>query len=427
MTRNFAGKFSRTLVVLSCLALLVTSSLSFVGVRAQDCTEVTATKDNVPPDIDAPEDHSVDLGTLADGDCRKVVRQGVKDNDPGTFIDEAEIECGIQGDSYEIGIKFKLETPLCVSVETDFSGNSDVDLIFLPDFTDENRSDDFPQGFKIFRGSLNGTGVKEKVKSVLLPAGSYHVVLSNYTDSPMADITVIIRASSQGPCEVFPARYENVTFRDGPSEADAWACGNSDITTLSASQRDNFAMATRITPLSYPATLTAVRLNYPIITQNSPSPQPINILVYTDPTGEGTGPSGDPMVNESANLSTNTILIETFQLPNPITITQGDFYVGVFAQGSSNGRAPIFYTSIPDYKLTYISTDGIKTWSGPIIFRTSGGEEIIANGYVGGVITNGGAPALANPQSKVRPNRVSQTVVLPAERLERPPFLLVEK
>jgi hypothetical protein len=369
------------------------------------CTELMGDGMNTGIVIDGP-DNSRDLGTLTSGSCFRVTELMVSNSGAGEFVDEAEVECQLGGDPYERWYKFKLESPLCVSVEVTFSNSmSDVDLLLFADFPADMPNPDYPQNIKIFRGSLNSTGVTERIRSVLLPAGSYHVAVSNFTgDSPVTDITTTIRASATGECTVFPARFENATTRD-LGNINAIFCGVTDITGGLA-LADNFAVANRITPLSFPATLTAVQVLVFNRQQGNPiSGKPFRLLVYTDPSGAGAGPSGDPVVNEQRNLGQAGILT-TFQLTNPITIQQGDFYVATFFDGPHNGRGPVYYTQIPDARITYISQNGITNWRGPISFRTQAGETVIANAYIGGVFTSGGMPAAKT--QVVKANRVHQ-------------------
>jgi hypothetical protein len=409
--------------MLGWLMLLVVGSIPGEGelnATAQgSCTELSGDGSNTGPVIDGP-DRSRDLGALSDGSCLRITERGVRSTGVGVTVDELEIDC-LLPDVYERWYKFSIPASaprgLCVSVEATFSNTaSDVDVLLFVDFQIQNS--DYPQGIKMFRGALNLAGIMEKIGPVLLPPGSYHLGVSNFIDSPQTDITITIAASTIGRCQALPARVESLTS-DGRI-VDRVFCSTFDLSELPL--ENNLAVANRITPPSYPATLEAVQV---VVSnrqgQRDVSGQPFKLLVYTDPTGAGRGPVGAPVVNELRNLGATDVLT-SFPLANPITIPQGDFYVGAFFEGAHNGRGPLFYTQIPEVRPTFISRMGITNWRGPLVLRDQAGRDAFANAYAGGILRTEGpvsAPDLVIRQLAVFPPnpargetvRVSFTIV----------------
>jgi hypothetical protein len=383
------------LVVLGCFALLATSRAPMTGVstvQAQGgCTTVTDPGGNTGP---TPEGmmKSLDLGEVSAGQCFEVTAKGVSNTDMGEFLDEAEIECELGGDGYERWYTFKIpesaQKGICVLIEITFTARmADIDALLTATIDDPIN---FPQGVKIFRGTLNPPGAPEKIGPVLLLPGTYHLGVSNFVgDSPKTDITTKFTFATTGECQVLPARFENATTQ-AEGNIDAIFCGVTDLAVTTPV--NDSAIANCITPPSYPATLKAIDiLIFNIQGQPTAAGAPYRLLVYTDRTGAGMGPSGTPALNEQRNLGDAGILTR-FRLNTPITITEGDFYVGMFFQGAHRGRSPLFYTSFPNYDITYSSRGGITAWQGPIRFLDDDMKPTIpAQAYVGAVLQLGAA------------------------------------
>lgn len=123
-----------------------------------------------------------------------------------------------------------------------------------------------------------------------------------------------------------------------------------DGVTESGLLQDGLAIAQRLTPPSYPATLQKIRVQFARF-QNQPDPtgQPITLLIYADPSGSGQIPANAPLtrVNVTVPGISLTSFFE-FTINNGPTLASGDFYVGYQTASPHQGVGVTFDTNNPD-------------------------------------------------------------------------------
>ena len=115
----------------------------------------------------------------------------------------------------------------------------------------------------------------------------------------------------------------------------------------------------RLTPASYPATVTQVSILWASF-QNFPQGTPINVVAGANPGGtatiDGTSLQITPAVSGPAPAQGQ---FTTYTLTNPVTITSGDFVVGFQVPTEPAGSFPIATDTTPPAKsLSYVSNDG---------------------------------------------------------------------
>jgi hypothetical protein len=121
----------------------------------------------------------------------------------------------------------------------------------------------------------------------------------------------------------------------------------------------NAEFVNRLTPPSYPATLTALQIYFGNRANGLAQGQPITLVVLTNPSGSAifsTGSAGLENVYTSSVLAVQTF--STYTLPTPITITSGDFVVG-FGTPNPAGLFPADEDQVTKSQgRSYVSTDG---------------------------------------------------------------------
>ncbi len=110
----------------------------------------------------------------------------------------------------------------------------------------------------------------------------------------------------------------------------------------------------RLTPPSYPATLTSVLIFFGAFTGVSPG-NPFTVIVGTDP-------SGNPNIDGLSFQSTPAMIqglnqFNTYNVPN-VTINSGDFVVGMIFTNAPGSNPFILDTTPPSQQRSYRSVDG---------------------------------------------------------------------
>lgn len=120
----------------------------------------------------------------------------------------------------------------------------------------------------------------------------------------------------------------------------------------------------RLTPASYPATLTQVSILWASF-QSFPAGTPINIVAGAN-TGGGTNIDGISLQSVAATsgpASAGGGSFTTYTLPNPVTITAGDFVVGFQVPTEPNNSFPIAVDTDTTLNRSYTSTNGGANFS----------------------------------------------------------------
>ncbi|MBZ5534925.1 MAG: hypothetical protein LAO31_03135 [Acidobacteriia bacterium] len=129
----------------------------------------------------------------------------------------------------------------------------------------------------------------------------------------------------------------------------------------------------RLRPLRYPSKLTKIRIySTQWSTSQNPVGQTVRLIAFADPSRSGNPPSPTPqfLVDQQGTISGSNGFME-FTVPNPPTITSGDWYVGF--QHPSTGTAVLasINTSGLPQQASFISADGGGTFAGPYILPTT--------------------------------------------------------
>lgn len=129
----------------------------------------------------------------------------------------------------------------------------------------------------------------------------------------------------------------------------------------------------RLSPSRYPSKLTKIRVYSTQWAQTqNPIGQTIRLIAFADPSGSGNPPSPTPqfLVDQQGTISGSNGFME-FTVPNPPTITSGDWYVGF--QHPSTGTAVLasINTSGPPRQASFISMNGGAAFTGPFILPST--------------------------------------------------------
>jgi hypothetical protein len=131
---------------------------------------------------------------------------------------------------------------------------------------------------------------------------------------------------------------------------------------------DGLLLVTRLTPASYPVTVTKIRL-YFVKFRNQPDPvgQQIRLVAFTDPQGAGKPPQRPRMlVDRQVTIPT---LREFVDFPvDGVRLDRGDLYVGYQAPRPANGVGFATDTSGPPFERGFWSEDDGATFYGPLEF-----------------------------------------------------------
>ncbi|HQR34175.1 MAG TPA: putative Ig domain-containing protein, partial [Blastocatellia bacterium] len=117
----------------------------------------------------------------------------------------------------------------------------------------------------------------------------------------------------------------------------------------------------RLTPLSYPATLTAIQLRFDSF-QNIPAGTALTLRTGVNPTGS-TNINGISLTGQAATAGT-VGQFNTYTLTTPVTINSGDFVIGFSITAPSGSGAEGLDTTNPQGR-SYKSTDGGATFGAP--------------------------------------------------------------
>jgi hypothetical protein len=115
----------------------------------------------------------------------------------------------------------------------------------------------------------------------------------------------------------------------------------------------------RLTPPSYPATLTAVEIYFGNRATGYPVNAGITLVAATNPSGSASFSSASAGVVNAYTAGIAAVgAFNTYTLPTPITITSGDFVVG-FSVSDPAGIYPADEDqSTPSQGRSYVSSDG---------------------------------------------------------------------
>jgi len=146
-------------------------------------------------------------------------------------------------------------------------------------------------------------------------------------------------------------------------------------------------LVNRLTPASYPATLTTLQIYFGNRTTGLSQGAPITLVVLTNPSGSSIISTGSAGLE---NLYTSTVAglnaFNVYTLPTPVTITSGDFVVG-FAVPDPAGMFPADEDQVTASQgRSYVSSNG-TTFSVIDSFGTS----LAGNFGIRAAVTAGGS------------------------------------
>jgi len=135
---------------------------------------------------------------------------------------------------------------------------------------------------------------------------------------------------------------------------------------------DGLVLVTRLTPPSYPVTVTRIRLYFTKFRdQPDPVGQRIRLLAFTDPQGAGKPPRSPRLLVD--RQVTIPALREFVDFPvDGLRVDSGDVYVGYQAPRPANGVGFATDTSGPPFERGFWSEDDGATFYGPLEF--TGGQ-----------------------------------------------------
>jgi hypothetical protein len=122
--------------------------------------------------------------------------------------------------------------------------------------------------------------------------------------------------------------------------------------------RDQVHFVNRITPLSYPATLTGVHIFFGRRAEQLMKDSAITILAGTNPSGTS-DISGSLLVRTSAKVlfTSSSNDFNHYEVKPPVTINSGDFVIG-FVTKNEPDHFPVAYDQTFARGRSYLSTDG---------------------------------------------------------------------
>ncbi|MBI3949542.1 MAG: hypothetical protein HY314_03700 [Acidobacteria bacterium] len=140
---------------------------------------------------------------------------------------------------------------------------------------------------------------------------------------------------------------------------------------------DDLIVVNRLTPPDYPTTLESIRVVIPSV-DGAPDPEggQITLLVYTDPSGVGQPPGGQPAFSEAVTI-TRVESFMTFTVPTDLTVESGDFYVGYQVEAPASGVGFALDTSNPQ-RCTFLSRNDGRTFQRAVIEGVEGNTLIRA-------------------------------------------------
>jgi hypothetical protein len=135
---------------------------------------------------------------------------------------------------------------------------------------------------------------------------------------------------------------------------------------------DGLVLVTRLTPPSYPVTVSRIRLYFTKFRdQPDPVGQRIRLLAFTDPQGAGKPPRSPRLLVD--RQVTIPALREFVDFPvDGLRVDSGDVYVGYQAPRPANGVGFATDTSGPPFERGFWSEDDGATFYGPLEF--TGGQ-----------------------------------------------------
>lgn len=164
--------------------------------------------------------------------------------------------------------------------------------------------------------------------------------------------------------------------------------GGSFNNTVGFQGAGNAVFVNRLTPPSYPATLTAIQIYFGNRANGLPVNTTFTLVAATNPSGSASfsATTLDVLNLYSAGIA-GVGVFNVYTLPTPVTITSGDFVVGFLTQDLS-GIFPADEDQITKSQgRSYVSTDGVD-----FAVVDSFGASVAGNFGIRAVVTLGGSP-----------------------------------
>jgi hypothetical protein len=162
----------------------------------------------------------------------------------------------------------------------------------------------------------------------------------------------------------------------------------------------NAVFVNRLTPPSYPATLTGLQIYFGNRANGLDVNAPISLVVITNPSGSAIVSTGSAGLE---NIYTSTVVAQgvfnTYNLPTPITITSGDFVIG-FGVPNPAGLFPADEDqATASQGRSYVSTNGTT-----FTVIDSFGASLAGNFGIRAAVTLGGSSTSSVIESPVGPS-----------------------